>query len=83
MFEFLIEDHTEEETTLRIVDLGGLLEEIQRAISDSSIRIAVYEIHRRVLDWTVRVETDDSCKLAAHCSSYQTRGRKPSCEETS
>ena len=71
MFKFLIEDHTEDEIALRIVTLGGLLEEMQRAVDDTSIRIAVYEIHRRVLDWTVRVETDDSCIRAVYCPDRQ------------
>ena len=65
MFEFLIEDYTNckgdcgTEPALRVVTLGGLLEEMLKAMDSPSIRLAVYEIHQRIFDWTLGPPEED------------------------
>lgn len=58
MLEYLIRDYTNyvenqpDTVELREVGLKELLEEIDRAHKDDTIKIAVYEIHECVLDWS-------------------------------
>lgn len=59
MFEFLIEDWTDVDPAKGevphrwVVDLGGLLDEMEKAFQFDDYCIAVYEIHQRVFDWTL------------------------------
>ncbi len=58
MFEYLVRDYTNyidsrpETVELRQVGLKELLEEIDKAHKDDTIRITVYEIHECILDWS-------------------------------
>lgn len=53
MFEFLIVEETSGGPKYRIVELSGLLDEVQKALDDDGYCICVYEIHRRVFDWSL------------------------------
>jgi len=54
MFEFLIvEIAPTGRERYRIVELGGLLDEVQKALDEDDYCITVYEIHKRVFDWSL------------------------------
>lgn len=65
MHEYLIADYTDydrpgDNIPLRIVSLQGLLEEIQKAVEDRLVCIAVYEIREQsFLDFSVPRPPDE------------------------